>query len=347
MIITDLQLLFPPATREPARQPIMLTSLAALALPRWFAWDPLLPYFTAVFLLALGVGIAMKKAPAQAQGLDKVILGGPVFIAMPMAVFATEHFLDPQGVGRIMPAWIPAHVFWVLLVGTCMTLGGFSIVFQKYAGLAAGLFGLQLLCFEALMHIPKVVAAPRNRLVWMLAFRDLSFSLGALSFAATQTHEWRTKGTHWVIPPARVVIGIVVFIFAVQDFLHPELAPGVPLRQLTPSSIPGHLFWSYLTGVVFLIAGGCLVINMKVRLAATWIGLWVFFLTIIIYIPIMVQNNFEVGRGLNPPVDILLLSGAGLCLAGSQRKEPAAQRISPVPVQRTASDCSETSSSSR
>ena len=117
----------------------MFANLAAWALPVWFAWDPLLCYFAAVFLLAVGVMIALKNAPPQVHGLDKVILCGPVFIAMPMAVFATEHFLDPPGVGRQIPAWIPAHVFWVYLVGPCMTLGALGIVFQKDAGLAAGL----------------------------------------------------------------------------------------------------------------------------------------------------------------------------------------------------------------
>ena len=298
----------------------MFANLAAWALPVWFAWDPLLSYFATVFFLVLGVSIAIKKAPPQVHDLDKFILFGPVFIAMPMAVFATEHFLDPPGVGRQIPAWIPAHVFWVYLVGACMTLGALSIVFQKYAGISAGLFGVQLLCFEALMHIPRVVAAPHSRLAWTIAVRDLSFSLGALSFAATQTSEWRTKGTHWLSTLTRVIVGIVVIFFAVEQFLHPELAPGIPLRQLTPSSIPGHVLWSYLTDVVFVVAGVCLIINKKARLAANWIGLWVLFLVIIIYVPIMVQHNFDIGIGLNPPVDVLLFSGAALCLAGSQRE---------------------------
>jgi len=82
---------------------------AVWALPVWFSWDPCLPYLTAVLLLAFGLSIAIKKAPPQASGLDKIILCGPVFIAMPMAVFGTEHYLDPTGVGRAIPAWIPAH----------------------------------------------------------------------------------------------------------------------------------------------------------------------------------------------------------------------------------------------
>lgn len=44
------------------------------ALPVWFSWDPLLPYFTAVLLLALGLTVAIKKDPPKANALDKIVL---------------------------------------------------------------------------------------------------------------------------------------------------------------------------------------------------------------------------------------------------------------------------------
>jgi hypothetical protein len=201
----------------------------ALALPVWFSRDPCLPYFTAVLLLAIGLSIAIKTAPPMAKGLDKIILCGPVFIAMPMAVFGTEHYLAPAGVGRLIPAWIFAHTFWVYFVGSCLILGGLSIVLQKYAWLSAGLFGVMLLCFEVLMHIPSVVAAPHNSPAWKLALRGFLFGWGALSFAATQAQEWRTNHKHWLISVAGIAIGIVLGFFAADYFLHPELLPGVPL----------------------------------------------------------------------------------------------------------------------
>ena len=304
---------------------IIPVDIAAFVSPVWFAWDPLLPYLTAVLLLAVGVSIAIKNAPPQASALDKVILCGPVFIAIPMAVFGTEHFLDPAGVGGIIPAWIPAHVFWAYLVGACLMFGALSIVFQKNARLPAGLFGVMLLLFEALMHVPRIVAGPHNRLSWAIALRDLFFSCGALSFAATGTNEWKTKGTHWLITVARFLIGIVLIFFAAEHFLHPEVAPGVPLRQLTPAWIPGHLLWSYLTGAVFVLAGVCLIVNKGVCFAVTSVGLWVLFLVIIICVPIAVQHGSDIGSGLNNPVDTLLLSGAALCLAATQREKLGAR----------------------
>jgi len=285
-------------------------------LPVWFSWDPLLPYFTAALLLALGVGVAIQKAPPRAGVLEKIILCGPVFIAMPMAVFGTQHFLFPIGVARIIPSWIPAHAFWVYFVGTCLILGSVSIVFQKYAWLSVGLFGAMLLCFEVLMHIPGVVAAPHDRLTWAVALRDISFSCGALSFAAMQAGGYRIKKMYWVIPATRMVVAIVLLVWAVEYFLHPELLPGVPLRQLTPSFVPGLVVWGYLTSAIYAVCGVCLLINKSTYLAATWVGLFVLLSTIMFCGPIMVQNGSNIGAGLNVVVDTLLLSGAMLCLAG-------------------------------
>jgi len=294
-----------------------------LALPAWFSWNPVLPYVTAVLLLVVGVSLAMKKAPPHASWLEKIILCGPVFIGVPLVLFGIDHYLFPAEIGQIVPAWIPAHAFWVYFVGTCLLLGGLSIVFQKYAGLSAGLFGLMLLCFEALMNIPAVVAAPHDRMIWSLAVREFSFSWGALSFAAMHTQEWRAKGTHWLISVARIVLGIALTFFAVEYFLYPELLPGVPLEQLTPNFIPAHLLWGYLTGVVYVAAGVCLLISKKVCLAAAWAGLFVLFAVIFFCVPYMLQYASDVGKGLNVPADTLVLSGGLLCLAGSLREKSA------------------------
>ncbi|HWZ97071.1 MAG TPA: hypothetical protein VN025_04855 [Candidatus Dormibacteraeota bacterium] len=307
---------------------LQFSPAALLALPAWFSWNPLLSYFAAVVLLLIGVGIAIKKAPPQADWLDKIVLCGPVFIAMPMVVFGLDHYFFPAEIGQIIPAWIPAHAFWVYFVGTCLILGGLSIVFQKHAWLAAGLFGVMLLCFEALMNIPGVVALPHSRIIWSLCVREFSFSWGALSLAAMHTQQWRMKGTHWLISVARNVLGIALVFFGVEHFLHPELLPGVPLEQLTPNFIPAHSLWGYLTGVVYVLAGICLLINKKARTAATWAGLFVLFAVIFFCVPYMLQYASDIGKGLNVPADTLVLSGALLCLAASLHEKSPSSSMS-------------------
>jgi len=50
------------------------------------------PYFTGVALLAIGLPVIIKNELPQAQGLDKIMPFGRLFFAIPMAVFASQHF---------------------------------------------------------------------------------------------------------------------------------------------------------------------------------------------------------------------------------------------------------------
>lgn len=291
--------------------------LLFLTFPASIPWDVWLPYLAGAVIL--GVGLMVIKEQPQRHGLDRVIALGPVFLAVPIAVFGTEHFTFAASVSRMVPSWIPGHLFWALFVGTCLISAALSLVTKIHAGLAAALFGVMLLLFELLLHIPRAASAPGNRFFWAVALRDLVFSWGALSYAATQTGKWGMPGTRWVITLARLFIGIAIACFGVENLLHPEFVPGVPLATLTPVWIPAHLSWSYLTGAVFVVTGLCLIVNKEARLAATWLGVMVLVLVLAVCVPVVSANPSDIGRGLNNLVETLLLSGSALAFAGTQR----------------------------
>jgi len=287
-----------------------------LTVPAWIKWDPWLPYFTGASILGIGLLVLMKER-SQRHGLDKITALGPVFLAAPMAIFGADHFNSAVFIARAVPSWIPWHLFWAYFVGACLILGALSLVIKRHAGLAAALFGIMLLMFEMLLHIPRIVGAPGNRFFWAVALRDLAFSGGALAFAAAQTQPYRTRGTHGVITLARFFIAIPIVFFGVEHLLHPEFVPGVPLARLTPLWIPAHLLWSYLTGAVYVAVGLSLIVNRETRLAATWLGVMILLLVLGVYVPIMAANPSDIANGLNYVADTLLLSGSALAFAGA------------------------------
>ena len=277
----------------------------------------LLPYLTGTVILLIGLYSARNEFAAR-QGLDKIVALGPVFLAVPIAVFGTEHFTATKILAGMVPRWIPGHLFWALFVGACLISAALSIAVRKYTGIAAALLGLTILLFVLLIHIPGVANAPSSRLLWVVALRDLAFSGGALSVAATQKKPWTPQVRQGLILLARLFIGVPITFLGVEQFLHPELAPGVPLPKLTPLWVPGHALWGYPIGVVFVVAGLCLITNKKAGFAATWLGLLILLLVLAIYLPIVVAIPSDMANGLNYLADTLLLGGTVLAFAEAQ-----------------------------
>jgi uncharacterized membrane protein len=297
--------------------PASALTLAVFSIPATVFW----PYFAGLAILAVGLSVILKSEVSQARGLEKLMPFGRLFYAIPLAVFAGEHFT----LGRLMaggiPAWIPAHVFWVYFVGVALVAAALSIVVKKHSQLAATLLGTMILLFVVLLHIPRVAANPHDRISWAVALRDLSFSGGAFAFAGAQRKLQSKHTTSLLVTLARYVIAVTAIFFGVEHFLHPEYAPGVPLAKITPEWIPLHLFWAYLAGIVLLASGVCLLLNKKSRLAATYLGLTILLIVLVIYLPILISIPSDIGNGLNYFADTLMFAGTIFLLADALPKE--------------------------
>jgi uncharacterized membrane protein len=292
------------------------TALAAWALPAWATWQLFVTYLVGLVFMVVGVWTARSETHRTGV-LDRVLLLGPVFLAAPMAVFGADHFFEAQGVSRAVPSWMPWHMFWTYFVGVALICAAVSIVLKRYVGLSAFLLGIMFLLFEALMHIPNIFRSPHARIAWNIGLRDINFAAGALALAITQTDEWQRSGTHRFLWAPRFLIGIPMIVFGIEYFFLPLLVPGIPLRINMPDWIFARPVWNYATGIVEVITGVCLVINIKARLAATWLGITVLLVVLFLYVPIMVVNATSIDNGLNYVMDTLALSGAALLVAGS------------------------------
>ena len=185
------------------------------------------------------------------------------------------------------------------------------------ARLAAFLVGMTMLTFVVVMDMPGVVAQPGNRFFWALALRQLAFSGGAFALAMSFTNT-RASWANSLRAIPRFFIGVPSVFYGVEHFLHPEYVPAIPLDKLSPDWIPGRIALSYFVGVVLILAGVCLVLNKKARLAAMVLGLAILLTVLWIYLPMLVAAPKDV-VALNFFFDTLLFSGAVLLLAGAQR----------------------------
>ena len=297
------------------------TAMALLVIPREVTWS----YFSFGLVLAIGL-VAMFLRPdwQKARGLDKLILLGPLFYAAPLAAFGTEHFTLTKAVASLIPAWIPWHLLWTYLVGACFIAAALSLVTGIQARLSASLLALTFFLFVVLMDAPAWAHDPRNRFALALALRELSFSGGALALAATLSR--RERGTHILATVARYFVAIPVLFYSLEQFMHGDHVPGIPLVMVTPHWVYGHAIWTYLAAVVYAVAGPLLLVGKKTRAAATWLGLTVLFVILVVYVPIAVVERASL-EGLNYMADTLMYCGAVLLLAGAMPREASGGNI--------------------
>ena len=288
-----------------------------VAIPSTVIWSYLV--FWAVFAIGL-VAMFVRGDWQRARGLDKLILFGPLFYASPLAAFGTEHFTLAKIIASIVPAFIPWHMFWTYFVGTCFIAAGLSLVTKIQARLAATLLALTFFLFVVLMDAPGWARNPQNRFALALMLRELAFCGGPLALAASLSGEGR--GSRVFATIARYFVAVPVLVYSIQQFMHGDHVPGVPLEPLTPTWIFGHAIWTYVAAVGYAIGGTLLLIGKKTRAAATWVGLTVLFVELVVYVPIAIVERASLDKGLNYFADTLMFCGTVLLLAGAMpRKE--------------------------
>jgi uncharacterized membrane protein len=287
----------------------------AFAKKEVFVFSPLIfwPGLAGAIVLAIGCFTARKEL-ASAPGLEKLIALARVFFAAPLALFGAEHFAAAQGISQVVPRWMPGHLFWTYLVGLCLMAAALSLVLGKSVRLTATLLAIMFLLFVALIHLPNVVARPENRFVWAVAVRDLTFAVGACALAESL----RTRGSG--LPTAlRWYVAVALIFFAVEHFLHPEGALGVPLEKVTPDWFPLRVFLGYFSGAVLFAGGTVMLFPKYARTAAAWMGMLFTLLTVFVYGPILIScaTIAEMNVGENYVADTLLYGGAVLLLAAA------------------------------
>jgi uncharacterized membrane protein YphA (DoxX/SURF4 family) len=212
----------------------------------------------------------------------------------------------------------------VYFVGTCFIAAALSLVTGIQARLSASLLALTFFLFVVLMHAPGWAQDPRDRFALAVTLRETSFSGGALALAASLSEQSRQRATHILATIARYFVAIPVLFFSIEQFLHGDHVPGIPLRMVTPQWLPGHAIWTYMVAVVYAIAGSLLLAGKKTRAAATWLGVTVLFVELVVYVPIAVAER-AILEGLNYLADTLMFCGTLLLLAGAMPREEQQQ----------------------
>jgi hypothetical protein len=110
---------------------------------------------------------------------------GRFLIAIALVVFAVQHFMYARFVATLIPAWIPARLFWAYFTGVAFVAAALAIATKRMFGMAAMLLGTMFLLWVVLLHAPRVAGAIRNgdevtSLFVAVAMCGLSFALAGV-----------------------------------------------------------------------------------------------------------------------------------------------------------------------
>jgi uncharacterized membrane protein YphA (DoxX/SURF4 family) len=278
---------------------------------------------SAGIVLFLIASWAAKSDVTQARGLDKVVALSNLCFAVPLAVFGALHLSAAQGLMTMVPAYMPWRLFWAYFVGVALIAASLSIATKIQVCWSGLLFGIMMVLFVAMLHVPRALASPQDRFAWTIVIREMSFAGGGWILAGEAIREHgRGQGRGKLITVGRVLVAIAAIFFGVENFLHTANVPGVPLEKLMPVWIPAHLLIGYLTGVILFVAGVAILIGRKTRLAATYLGTWLVLVVLFIYGPILIaalgdpSTGVKV-EGINYFFDTMLFAGAILAVASA------------------------------
>lgn len=236
-----------------------------------------------------------------------------MFIAIPMAVFGADHLSDARDIMRIVPSWIPGPLFWTYFVGVCLIAAAVSIILRIQVRLSSILLSIMLLLFVVLMHIPNALAKPGDRFRWIVAARDLSFSLGALTLGIAEGR--RSTFEERLLTAVQFALAAIAVFFGIEHLRHPQCVPGVPLEKLMPAWIPLRQLWTSLTGVALILGGIAMFIGRSRQIAAEALGGLVLAWVLVLYVPMMIMTpNIDC---LNYVFDTLVYAGVFLVTASA------------------------------
>jgi uncharacterized membrane protein len=260
---------------------------------------------------------------------DKLVVVGRSFFGLALIAFGCQHFIYGDFIPGRAPAWpvsVPGQLVWAYCSGALLVLSGAAIVAGKKARAAAILSGVMIFIWALLRHIPEVAADPHG-IVLTNTGKALALFGGAFAVAGSLSEGTGNDGGFMRIINSqagfiylgRICLAAFLILCGFQHFIYAEF-----VVMLVPAWIPGHLFWTYFSGVALIAGGLGLLLPQTVSAAAALSGLMIFLWVLLLHIPRAIAAAPAQSRNEWIAVfEALAISGFALVLAGRIRTSNA------------------------
>lgn len=219
-----------------------------------------------------------------------------------------------------VPESLPGRQPFAYLCDVIYLTCGTGLLWRRTAALAARvLFGYLLLWF-LLLRIPWLFVSFTVDIWWsagcaaVIAGTAWALYAGLAGDWDRQRLGFFTGDTGLLI--ARMLFGLGLIPFGLAHFIYlGATAPLVPSWMLWP------VFWSYFTGAAFIAAGLAMIFGVFARLAAALVVLQFAMLTLLVWVPRIIEGSMTPFQW-NEFVVSILLTAAGWVLTDSYSGRP-------------------------
>jgi uncharacterized membrane protein len=249
---------------------------------------------------------------------------GRYCMAIAMIAFGMQHLIYDEFVTRVvpkLPAWIPGHALLAYGFGLYLVAAGGALMLRKTARLTGLALGGTLLASFSLLYLPLAFADLHNAGLWTKAGKALALSGGAFLIAGSMPKDLRSrygwsetliKVLEKFIPLGRYFLGLFLAFCGVLHFTYVTF-----VAELVPAWIPGHLFWTYFSGVALVAGGFGLCVPQTTRLAAALSALMIFLWVLLLHIPRAVAD-LQDSNETTAVFEAIAVAGTALLVATSQ-----------------------------
>lgn len=167
----------------------------------WTAFGELLALSGGAFYVAGRLGAPLTTTfGRQFSGIK----WGRLLFVGSLVIFGILHFQYAPYIATLIPAWIPAPLFWAYFVGVAFIATAVSLLINRQRALSSGLLGVMFLLWVVLLHAPRVIAKSQIEPEWTSLFIALAMS-GIAVFMAGAEGQKTGVGHSTILPTSTIM----------------------------------------------------------------------------------------------------------------------------------------------
>jgi uncharacterized membrane protein len=170
------------------------------------------------------------------------------------------------------PENAPWKLPFALVSGLLLIAGGAGLLLARWRALAAGLAAIWVGLWALLLHVPHILAEPN--VGSLLGLAETTFMALGLATLTGWFDSSRRALFH------RIGLGLCLIAFGASHFVYADFTAA-----MVPSWLPQRLGFAYLTGAIHALMGACLLVGVRVRMAAMLEAIMMSSFVLLVHIP--------------------------------------------------------------